>query len=83
MDAATSSHTSTPARPEHHGMARPGQRPRRLGTDARGGAGHRRRAPFGVGLEARHQRGVTVVGNAAKPRTLMECTRAIPAGSTS
>ena len=71
------------ARPEHHGMARPGQRPRRLGADARGGAGHRRRPAFGVRLEARHQRSVTEVGSAAKPRTLMECTRRMPAGSTS
>ena len=65
-----------PARAEHDGVARPGQRPCRLGPDARGGAGHRRRPAFGVRLEARHQRGVTVVGSAAKPRTLMECTRA-------
>ena len=83
MDAATSSHDLHAARPEHDGMARPGQRPRRLGADARGGAGHRRRPAFGVGLEARHQRSVTVVGSAAKPRTLMECTRRMPAGSTS
>ena len=72
-----------PARPEHHGVPHPGQRPRRLGADARRGAGHRRRPALGMGLEARHQRGVTVVGSAAKPRTLMEWTRAMPAGSMS
>ena len=69
-------------------MPRPGQRPRRLGADARRGAGHRRSAGVGgepghVRLEARHQRSVTVVGSAAKPRTLMECTRTMPAASIS
>ena len=83
MDAATSSQTSTRRAPEHDGMARPGQRPRRLGADARRRAGDRRGPALGVRLEARHQRGVTVVGSAAKPRTLMECTRCMPAGSTS
>ena len=50
------------ARPEHDGMAGPGQRARRLGADARRGAGDHGRPALGVGFEARHQRGVTVVG---------------------
>ena len=37
----------------------------------------------GIGLEAGHQRRVTVVGSAARPRTLMEWTRSMPSGSTS
>ena len=57
-----------PARPEHDRMAGPGQRACRLGADARRGAGHHRRPALGVGLEARHQRGVTVVGQARRSR---------------
>ena len=71
------------ARPEHDRMARPGQRPRRLGADARRGARDRRWAGVRGGARsaasARRHRG----RERGEPRTLMECTRCIPAGSTS
>ena len=70
-----------PPRPEHHREAIPGQGARRLGSDARRGAGDHRRPSVRVRLEARHQRRVTVVGRTAKPRTLTECTRTTPLSS--
>ena len=39
--------------------------------------------PYGVRFEARAHRACTVVGSAARPRTLTECTRLMRSGSTS
>ena len=72
-----------PPGPEGHRVALGGQGPGRGLADARRRPGHHGRAPFGVGLEPGHQRRVTVVGRAARPRTLMEWTRSMPSGSTS
>ena len=85
-----------PARPEHHGVARPRPGPRPTAapipeeapatTDGRrrGWAtkrsGHRSDPCAAVG---RAQRAVTVVGRLANPRTLMEWTRRAPAASMS
>ena len=72
-----------PPGPERHRVPEGGQG---LGgglADARRGAGDHGRPAFGVGLEAGHQRRVTVVGRAARPRTLIEWTRSMPSGSTS
>ena len=69
---------------QDHGMPGLGQDPGRFGADARRGSGDHGRASLGLGVETSHQlryRGVTVVGSAARPRTLMECTRTTPSSS--
>ncbi len=68
---------------EDDGVTGRGQCLGRGGADTRRGPGDHRRPATRVLLETCHQRRVTVVGNAASPRTLMECTRSRPAGSTS
>jgi hypothetical protein len=63
---------------EHDGVARGGEQHRGRPSDARRRAGDHGGATLGVGRELRHQRAATVVGRAAKPRTLTEWTRAMP-----
>ena len=73
-----------PAGPEHHGVPGRGQRQRGGQADAGGGAGDHGGAALGVRREAgASAQGCTVVGRAAKPRTLTEWTRRMPAGSMS
>ncbi len=68
---------------EHDRVPEPGQGHRRRLPDARRRAGDHGRTSLGVGLETGHQRSCTVVGRAARPRTLIEWTRSMPSGSMS
>ena len=72
-----------PAGAENDRVAKGRQRLGRGLSDAGGRPGHHRRSELGIGVEAGHQRSVTVVGSEARPRTLIEWTRSMPSGSTS
>ncbi len=72
-----------PSGSEHHRVTDGGEGLSHRLADAGRGSGDHCGANVGIGFEARHQRRVTVVGSAARPRTLIEWTRSIPSGSTS
>ncbi len=70
------------SRAQRHRVTDRGQGQRGRGTDAGRGAGDHGRATLGLVIPA-HQRTATVTGSAAKPRTLVECTRTARPWSTS
>ena len=73
-----------PSGTEDHRVAERGEGDGGGPADARGGAGHDGRPALGIGREPRPSaQDATVVGRAARPRTLIEWTRSMPSGSTS
>lgn len=72
-----------PPSAEYHRVAEGGQRLCGSSPDARRSAGDDGGTACWVRGDPGHQRSVTEVGRAARPRTLMEWTLTMPSGSTS